>query len=530
LRFIPWGISVLLFLFYWKDFLNSNYSGPEGWDWEWFGYYLADIHYSINTENSLPHFTNSVIQKTIFFHLNGETPVYSPFVTLSYLFDFKNFTKMFVILNLFIGIIGYWFMCSQAKIEGFLGLIFFPVVFCSGFLSSRVFIGHLSLIYAIWFPWIIGFLIHYQRKKIDSIIYISMIISIILYSGGIHVVLWFLAIVLVYILFFSNDFIKNITYAIAFIFLFFVYSGLRLIPMINQYSSYEPKILNGFLNLYELIQAFVESDIPWNYARHYHADYHPIMQWELYFYIGWFGFVFIIWGLSKSFKKFSNHKYMMLFFAISILILLLSWRDNTIQLAEWIPLSILKTQRHTTRWMILSIILLCLISMKGLERKNTPLFIQIIYSIIAVILVLDYRNANRQWIQFNSNGLVSYERIEKEILPSQKLIQIQANYEHSPSQTFSLDLKSIGIEFKGNPKDFPSRIQFLSWDSKFQSSLKLSSGEFLPEKNTDGIQIKMAKPWIFVGYDSKLDRIGGMVSGFGWILSLGFLFRSKFRK
>lgn len=406
------ALLLLTVIIYWWPFWVGSTLGPSGFGWFITGTYLYHIKYALTNFHSLPLFAPVKLGGTYLFHLNAECPSYAPFNIFALFLSIEFYVKFFLFVHLLAGIIGFYLLNNYFKVNKWVTFFFSSVIFFSGYISARVFIGHFMVLPILFLPWPLYFFVRsIDESRYYKYIFLSALsLTFIFISGGNHALIWSLYVLIV---FSCYDAVMQ-KRAKAFIVFFGVsllcvlFSSFKMFPGFIEYSDYRPLFLHGYTSIREFTSAFLNyPQIAWSHQRSYPGDPHAVGWWEMYAYTGIVPFISFLFVSPLFFFKKFREKYSLHLLVIALFFLLLTISDF-ISVFNKLSLPGLIYERHTTRMIIVSLILLSvgsgIVITRLIERSHiNKHLVPVLCTILFAITIYDYWVNNAQWMNYKSN-------------------------------------------------------------------------------------------------------------------------------
>jgi len=239
-------------------------------------------------------------------------------------------------------------------------------------------------------------------------------------------------------------------------------------PFLKEYQQYEPKPLYGFSNLGELWGALTDSAKPWFFMQRHAGNYHSIGWWEIYSYTGAAvaTSLLILAVLGVFFKKI-RPSLTPAFLVIGLVFLVWSLSDYYFMFYE-LGIPGLKTQRHTTRFLLMAIAFISLfstqtasslldhLSQKLKLRKMDLYLLEFIIIMLGLAVYYNFSTANKQWRYFVND---KYYMVDRSITYDEIYASMLEGY------------KPPDFELAGNNRGKISRMYFSPNLSKFEVNL-----------------------------------------------------------
>ncbi len=238
------------------------------YDWAKEISYFQYIKTSLGSYHSLPFFWWSKIESvssypavahTSNFISNPETLLFSPFIPFICFMNTVAYVKFLSVIHFFIGLTGLFLLRKRLQWNNLQFRVFLIL-----FLFSPVIFQHLSIGYTPWlnlffFPWLVYFLA--DKKHVNKIIAISIILSFILLQGGTHVFVWFAVFIFLYS-FFCAYFEKKWQYLfhmLIIISMVLLLAYIRIYATATTYSDFHQDFSPGYNPINFIFWALVPS-------------------------------------------------------------------------------------------------------------------------------------------------------------------------------------------------------------------------------------------------------------------------------
>lgn len=233
-------IFFLSFLFVYQIFENFNYWGLRDWDQDLF--WIESPIKVIKDYFQLPLWNPWHCGGNVLFQ-NPQVPFLTPFTFLYFFFDTPQGIKISILLHYIIALIGMYFLGRHIyKIKNVLLIIIAASLFVfNSFLSLHLTEGHTVMLPCTYIPFLFLFFIKYiYYKKNRFLILCSLVICLIIFEGGVHIILIAALFLGLYSLF-EILVRRNINYLIALLqigLLSFLLASIKLIPLFDFMLKY----------------------------------------------------------------------------------------------------------------------------------------------------------------------------------------------------------------------------------------------------------------------------------------------------
>jgi hypothetical protein len=299
-------IATLIFLIITIIFSYPLYNNLNNWgihDWDQHLFYEGAARISIIEHHQFPLWNPYQCGGNVLF-ANPQSSFLSIHFPITLLFGEVIGTKIAIMLYLFIGLLGTWFLSRHLKLGIISSYIPSIIIFLSGVYTIRMTVGHTNWFYLAFIPWIFLCYLKAEQSKLH-IIPASLLLALMFFGGGIHP---FMITVLILATYATVEAVKNkrikaiITVAII-ILLFITFAAIKLVPTLA--------IQNEMLPIEQTdIQPNTLTTL-WQSLTDRHPDLTystaPLWQWHEYFgYIGilpllLFIFAFFKWKETKTY-------------------------------------------------------------------------------------------------------------------------------------------------------------------------------------------------------------------------------------
>ncbi|PIN79758.1 hypothetical protein COV16_02525 [Candidatus Woesearchaeota archaeon CG10_big_fil_rev_8_21_14_0_10_34_8] len=280
--------AILIFLFITLIFSYPIYSRINSWgmhDWDQHLFYEGVPRTSILEFHQFPLWNPYQCGGNVML-ANPQSSFISIHFTLTLLLGEVIATKIAILLYLFLGMLGMWFLCRQLNMQTVSSYIPPIILFLGGVYAIRMTVGHTNWFYLAYIPWIFYF---YIKQETKYIIPASFLLALIFLGGGIHPFIIAVTILTTYTLFttIKNKNTKAIKLTILLFLLFFPFASIKLVPTLAVYNEMLPIEQtdiqpNSFTIMLESLTNR-NSDITQVY---YSEDGYPWSLHEYYSYIG----------------------------------------------------------------------------------------------------------------------------------------------------------------------------------------------------------------------------------------------------
>ena len=285
--------------------------------------------------------------------------------------------KIAIILYLFIGLLGMWFVSQKLNIKG-LASYFPPVILMlSGLYAVRMTVGHTNWYHLAWIPWIFFFLLK-SKDNLINVIPASFFLALIFLGGGIHPFIFTVLILVVYT-FFSAIKDKNLHLLKVLAILFLLWmplAAIKLAPMMAVYNEMQPIEQNDIqpISLKILFDALIDRTPSLSTS---YGDFWQLH--EYYAYIGIIGLLLFLWSWIY-FKKYWE------FHVSALFVLLIIFCARYLSLPSFF--------HGPSRFIFASLFFISLCigflinNLQQKQKKYMPVFIILILLIILIDLLL----------------------------------------------------------------------------------------------------------------------------------------------
>jgi hypothetical protein len=235
---------------------------------------------------------------------NPQSSFLSIHFPLTLLFGEVIATKLAIMLYLFIGLLGMWYVCRKLELSPIASYVPPIILMLSGVYAVRMTVGHTNWFYLAYIPWI--FLCYLKTKENKRyIIPASLLLALIYLGGGIHPFIITILVLVVHATIEAIRYkrIKQITTIFLILLLFMPFAAIKLIPTLAVQNEMLPIEQTDTQpnSLALLYKALVENNPDLTYSTS------PLWQWhEYYGYIGVLPlllslFTFVLWKKTKTY-------------------------------------------------------------------------------------------------------------------------------------------------------------------------------------------------------------------------------------
>jgi hypothetical protein len=366
---------VLLFgvgLVHWSNFFNDGNVNLNIQDWlmtrrYWEAWVIA------GENGELPFFTQEGIAHTDHF-IGDPDPGWNPLLLL-----FRNLSPgQFALLNtwVFYSIASVGLLLLKRRYR--LSLLTFSILFLlfqfNGFITSHMAVGHFTWLGYFFMPFMLLYILEMcerdERGAARAGLKTGVVLAAMALFGAFHFMIWWVIPLVVLAL--SNRTAR--AGALLAIFSGFLLSAYRFAPVAFSMGDYALEFRTGFPTLQHLLEGltvirpanFIPSgDVTWRIGVYKDLDW-----WEYNMYVGVLGAVFIaVFGVLLRFWRLSahiTHRFQQLDLPIAVTIL---FSFGTLySVIGLIPLPLLNTERVTTRFFIIPLLLLLVMACLRFDR------------------------------------------------------------------------------------------------------------------------------------------------------------------
>ena len=208
IRFLEnWKYASLIFLLITLIFCFPLFFVLQNWgmhDWDQHLMYEGTARESILTYHQFPLWNPWECGGDVLL-ANPQSSFLSLHFPLTLLFGEVVGTKLAILLYLFLGMLGMWFVCRKLEM-GRLSSYFPPILLMlSGVYAIRMTVGHTNWFHLAWIPWIFFFFLR-AKEKWQFLFVSAFFLAVIFLGGGVHPFLIALVLLGAFVIF---DTIKN---------------------------------------------------------------------------------------------------------------------------------------------------------------------------------------------------------------------------------------------------------------------------------------------------------------------------------
>ncbi len=428
-------VFISLFILFWAPFLSGNRLGPIDWDWQWFYKYLSFIRESWRA-NRLPVFSYLMTP----FLANGETSAFFPLSFLLKYYWVIDYIKINLAIHYLAGFFGLWMIFNKLMINKSLLIIAALISLFNGNIYAHFYIGHYGWITLLLLPLLYGLYLY----KDDHWIYpisIGALVASTYYEGGQHVVIWYgMLLFILFVIEFLYDrkkakfLLLNIGIIAGTTILFALAKLLPSQHLYHDYYNSNSVVLGGFESWRDLFVNLTTGIFKNTGGEHYKWT---LMWWEQYSYIGQVVSLFFILYLIKPLQKRSREEVSLL--AVAFVFLISSYNQVWYYLAKILPVSVILSQRHPSRLVVVFIFALSILVsiwlnrvMKLIENKSLQI---IVIAATTIFLATDYILVNHENFKYNAKNY-TYSELDEQYNAS-----IQPNFIISDPSVASISQK-----------------------------------------------------------------------------------------
>lgn len=416
--------SLILFSLFSRHFLLSNdlIGDTSG---------LVYIKEAIVKEHVFPQW-NPYINQGLPTIADPLSSFYNPLVALAILiFPFQIALRVIIFIAIFVSGLSCYLLLKSLKVSRLISLFHSLFFISSGFLVARIIAGHFELIVSyplipIFFLLLIRLL---KNKDIVTSIYLSLIISLFLFSGAVY--LFYYASILVIstagyigVKAFINREIKELKIIILIVFTIgftFLTSAIKILPMIESNSLFVKQLAPylGSQNFYSMLyNLFLPSNNFFHYFRLSSYISNPYPWWESYAFVGIgpsLGLVLFVMNIDKI-----KFKYIFFFSYLAVVIVLFLMINNTWNPFYWLVKELIFLQKFRIPSRIYSFLIPILLIFSSISfdyflvkyklRKNFLILVLLVF--FTYLSLTSYRNMleseGKREINQNYSNLIAY--------------------------------------------------------------------------------------------------------------------------
>jgi hypothetical protein len=304
------GLVILSGVWNWR-YLTTLKLGALDWPKEVF--FFSFVKYSLFVQFKLPlsipfiHrdvFTYPTLSASHSYWANPEVFTFSPFLLLLSIFSVPQFIKIFYFASSLIGCLGSYFLGRRLKFSPIFSFIFAILIALNPWVMQHQAIGYTPFLNALLCPWIVYFLLD-PKKQSRSLVGASLLSSLILYQGGLHILVWMFMTFGIYGAIWAivewKMIRSKLSFLISYIMLTLALCLPKLFAILSSLQGFRRSIQTSYSNPGELLGLLTNQSLnPFDSAITY-RHYNGVPLYDGLLYLGeWFLFLLLL-SVSLSF-------------------------------------------------------------------------------------------------------------------------------------------------------------------------------------------------------------------------------------
>ena len=393
-RWLRWLWFVILYLVgaaVWGFFLNWGNIEFDLHDWTQEGPRLFFLRKAL-LEGRFPlHISSPLFEGTRF--LSIPDTLFSPQILLLKNLEPGTFVLVNLLLLYTLGVVGIALLAARRRWSPLVVTTVFFLVNFNGQIVAQLAVGHTMWVTAFLLPYFV-LLIFELLEEGGSwwwVLKLSVLLLGFFLQGGFHFVTWSLLFLLILALTVPR-YRKQVLVGVGFSLLLCMP---RILPTAVEMADVRRQFISGYYSVLDMLEALVSLKFPYQALS---EKYISLGWWEVDIYIGLVGFLLLLFGLWRVWKDLSSrHRQLLLpLFLYSLLSL-----GKLYQPVTMLPIPLFNAERVSTRFLLLTLMFLILISADQLEkflRKYKPgIGGKLSASGLVVILIHDLLQHARLW-------------------------------------------------------------------------------------------------------------------------------------
>ncbi len=416
---IYFSISTILILIWDGRFLLSSKIGILDWKKEIYFYHF--LRSSLEEYGKLPlsfiYLPENIagypaVSRALSYWANPEVLTFSPLMVFLPFMSVSKFLKSYFYFHLLFGSMGIYILSKRLNLNTYIAIILMSLTVLNPWLMQHLAIGYTPWIQVCLVPMIIAMLVGVETSLLEMIV-ATILNSLIIYGGGLHVFIWFNFAFIVFIIFsiiFSSK--DQLLQRLKKTFIYFLLSGLLIFPKLfatfsvfgdwSRGTAGSPSSLRDLWGLLTDVNAPL-YDFPQSHSI-YGTDIYDasIVMGEWFVVLFVLSSVYIIYkSLKSQSTRISQNTSLILLF-VALFFCVLGWRGVWKYIVELIPM--LGVEKYPWRFLfvsLFSIITLVVIEVfnfiDNLFASNKFKFVAVSFLIFLPVLVSIY-NRNQYFV------------------------------------------------------------------------------------------------------------------------------------
>jgi hypothetical protein len=342
-KLADWKVASVIFLIVTLIFSFSLFGVWGNWgtlDWDQHMFYEGSARASLVEYSQFPLWNPWQCGGNVLL-VNPQSSFLSLHFPLTLLFGVTTGMKLGIMLYLFVGLLGMWFVSRKLQFGILSSYVVSILLFLSGVYAVRMMVGHTNWYHLAWIPWIFYFVLR-SKECWKYVLPAACLLVLIFLGGGIHP---FVIAVLVLLLYAIAMLIKEknlrLLYCVLLVLILFLpLASIKLLPMLSVYDGMLPITQddiqpNSFFQLFSSLSSR-DVDLEQQFISVTTDGYEVV--WGMHEYFGYVGlFPLLLLVLSFVFWKKMRWEFGLLSLVVAFFILSQQYLPSLWKLFSFVP-------------------------------------------------------------------------------------------------------------------------------------------------------------------------------------------------
>lgn len=393
-------------MFVWVRFLNFGDIPEDRLDWADITFPRLEVLQQAIQSSELPLYITDEkgLKEVTNLFLSIPDQILSPDVLLLRFMTIEQFIVLHVIFFYAIGFLGLIMFKKKYRISFISFFLLFLLFNFNGHIVSHLSVGHLtwaSYFLLSFFFYLIFGLFDKQSAGWNWIAKMAFLMLLIFISGGYHQFVWAIIFLSILVLVFKNN---KKTIFLSILFSIFV-NVFRIFPAALLSGKLDIEFMAGFPSMEKIIEGTYKMTSLGN-TLYFDNTKVDVLGWELYFYLGLLGFVFILYFGVTFFRDNKDLEIIKLIIPSMVLLLLATGNFYKVFFDSKIPL--LSGERISSRFLIMPILVLLFSSTFQTQKLFSTKHNTYLKSGIALGIVLIANDLMQNMAEWNIDKIIEY--------------------------------------------------------------------------------------------------------------------------
>lgn len=376
---------------HWLSFYNLGNVELDTQDWRLTRAYWDTVSRAIETRE-IPYFTAEGIAHTERF-VGDPDPAWNPLLVFADRMTPGDFALVNMLVFYSIGFVGLWLLRRRYRLSLVTFTLLFLVFNFNGFITAHIAIGHFTWVGYYFFPLLMLFLLELverdDRAAIRAGLKIGLVLAVMALFGSFHMIIWWGWTLLLFGLFTPRR-LPAVLVAVGSAGLL---AAFRFLPVAFAMSDIELDFFTGFPTLQYLFDGLTSvRTFDYSYLLESALDLNALQGlkwWEFDMFVGWVGFAFVlVFGVVLRFVRHEALRDLRFPELDMPIVLVAAFSISTLyQPVFEMPLPFMNSERVTSRFFIIPLLLLLLLACIRFDRLLPTLARELRSRLIVLVLL-----------------------------------------------------------------------------------------------------------------------------------------------